>query len=150
MNLPAAYLDFLCSGTTVPITDYEGNPNKLRPIAQSALKIEHARATLVGLLGAKKDPHQGMGYYQVPFVNLMRCKDLWANGFGTLVWLPEEQLFGAYDTEHHWFYLFIKTTWEEIQANADVYISILEGEENPKTRPLVPWPKYPWFPESQS
>lgn len=146
MNLPEAYLDFLRSGNALPITDYDGNAAQLLPLPESALQLAHAWATLEGMPGEDDDPHQSEGLYRVPFVDLMRCEELVAGGFGTICWLPEEQLFGAYDIEHHWFYLFTETTWEEIQADTDAFISILEGEPNPKTLPLIPWPKYPWFP----
>ncbi|MBB6052416.1 hypothetical protein HNQ39_004237 [Armatimonas rosea] len=55
-----------------------------------------------------------------------------------------------YDIEHLCFYVFTDTSWDEIRADADAFVSILGGEENPKTVTLIPWPKYAWFPSDEA
>jgi len=87
------------------------------------------------------DPHQGEeGYYVVKGVDLISECD----GFdpeGILIWLPDYQMFGAWDSDHYNLTLFNDTDWEEIVEDPVQYLNAQWDPTLAVEMLLDPWEK---------
>ena len=93
------------------------------------------------------DPHQEEGYYSVPAVNLVGhcCDDYQPDGI--LIWLPEEGLFGTWQTDHLAIWVFPRVSWSDIVADPLRFINRAMGiGEHELLQELKPWPKHPFGP----
>jgi hypothetical protein len=140
-------------------------PNDLRAFLQSggALSCDEAQCTakaielqsldkLVALvltvrikadsdLGAE-DPHAGeLGYYRVSAVSLVRsCRNY--RPAGLLVWLPEQEVYGTWDDDHHVLWVFPGAIWPQIAANPLPYLNALWSRQ---TRQVVGAQQLRWW-----
>jgi len=88
------------------------------------------------------DPNAGRdGYYAVPAVSLTRECKAYSPEF-ILLWLPQDQLFGAWDCDHWVLTVFREASWSDIVANPAPYINAQWDCEDTLGIKFVPWPKY--------
>jgi hypothetical protein len=92
------------------------------------------------------DPHQEEGYYSVPAVNLVAdCDGYYPEGI--LIWLPEEGLFGTWQSDFLSISVFPGMSWSDIVADPVRFINRAMGiGEHEMMEELKPWPKHPFGP----
>lgn len=67
-------------------------------------------------------PESGKSYYKIPAVNLVKnCEDYEPDFI--LLYLPNEKLYGTWDSDHWILYTFDNTNWEAIKNNPLKYIN---------------------------
>jgi hypothetical protein len=87
------------------------------------------------------DPNQGEVGYLVPAISLTKdCQDY--DPRFLLLWLPEENLYGGFDTDHGNIWVFPDTTWTNIKENALVYLNAQWNPMSGISIPFKPWLKY--------
>jgi hypothetical protein len=90
------------------------------------------------------DPHQEDGYYWVPAVNLVAdCEGY--DPAGLLVWLPEDGLFGTWQSDWLSILVFPGASWTDIAADPIRFINGAMGIGG-VTEELKPWPRHPFVP----
>jgi hypothetical protein len=88
------------------------------------------------------DPHGGEeGYYVVPAVSLVHECEGYDPEF-ILLWLPDEGLFGTWDSDHWDLKVFPNTDWESIVSNPVPYINAQWDQDSKVSRYFIPWPRY--------
>ncbi|MEI7686115.1 MAG: hypothetical protein WCL32_13910 [Planctomycetota bacterium] len=89
------------------------------------------------------DPHAGEeGYYGIPAVNLVADAEGYEPEY-ILLWLPGEQMYGTWDTDHAELFVFPDVTWANIVADPLPYVAA-QWEGGDPGVPFVPYPKYPY------
>ena len=91
-----------------------------------------------------RDPHfDEYGYYAVPAVSLTGACKAYDPEF-ILLWLPREQQFGTWDSDHWVLTVFGQTTWTNIVDDPFDYINAQWHPAVQTGRRFIPWPKYPF------
>jgi hypothetical protein len=94
---------------------------------------------------AKGDPHAGEdGHYTIPAVNLVADAEDYDPEF-ILLWLPEEGLYGTWDSDHAELLVFPGVSWADIAADPRRYIAAQWDVPGPGVA-FVPYPKSPYHP----
>ena len=88
-----------------------------------------------------EDPHQGESGYLAPAVSLTASCEGYDPNF-LLLWLPTENLYGNFDTEHGHLNVFPNATWADIVGNPVAYLNSQWEPEDGLTEVFQPWPKY--------
>jgi hypothetical protein len=145
-DLPEDLLEFLRSGSQL---DYDPDDcecgqvtlfahNKLSP---SVVFVDSDDAPF-----ANQDPHvEEEGCYVVPAINLVaECEGYDPDGI--LIWLPDQKVFGTWDSEFWNVLIFPNATWSEISASPVKYLNALWEPEAVRCEYLRPFPRYPFQP----
>ena len=91
------------------------------------------------------DPHAGeSGYYAIPAVNLVADAEGYEPEY-ILLWLPNEQAYGTWDTDHAELLVFPDVSWTDIAADPLPFVAAQWDGPEPGV-PFVPYPKYPYKP----
>jgi hypothetical protein len=95
---------------------------------------------------ANLDPHaEEEGCYVVPAINLVaECEGYDPDGI--LIWLPDQRVFGTWDSEFWNVLIFPNATWNEISASPVKYLNALWEPEAVHCEYLRPFPSYPFQP----
>lgn len=149
MNLPHDLIEFLQNNTLLQYDPSECEAGKIKLLSLNKLKIELFPTDADnGPIDNTSDPHCGeMGTYMVPAVSLVaKCEDY--EPMGLLLWFPEEECYGTWDSSHTLLEVFSsEVTWSDIVANPLSYINSFWDEERVGgLAPLIPWPKYDYDP----
>jgi hypothetical protein len=92
------------------------------------------------------DPHAGEdGHYSIPAVNLVADAEGYVPDF-ILLWLPEEGIYGTWDSDHAELFVFANIIWSDIAADPLPFINSMWSGCGPGV-PFVPYPKYPYRPD---
>jgi len=92
------------------------------------------------------DPHQEEGYYSVPAVNLVAACDGY-DPDGILIWLPDEGLFGTWQSDFLSISFFPGVSWSDIVVDPIRFINRAIGiGECDIMEEMKPWPKHPFGP----
>lgn len=81
------------------------------------------------------------GYYVIPAVSLTGECQNYPPEF-ILLWLPEEKLFGTWDSDHWVLKVFREAHWPDIVASPAAYLNAQWDWQDKLGSPFVPWPKY--------
>jgi len=65
---------------------------------------------------------------------------------GILIWLPDQKVFGSWDSENWDVIIFPNVTWPEIAANPVKYLNAMWEPEAAHCKYLQPYPDYPFQP----
>jgi hypothetical protein len=137
-ELPSDAVDFLQKGNQFTYDPEECEPGEV--------KLNNLNQLVLGEIWIdphlESDPHSGeKGYYSVPAVSLTgECEDY--DPEFILLWLPEEKLFGSWDSDHWILIVFIDTTWKEICEQPALYLNAQWDNETPVGSFFEPWHKY--------
>lgn len=151
LQLPTDLSTFFEAKRSLEYDASECEAGQVTLIACASLKLERFPVDTQSTPLEEADPRRGdLGCYLVPAVNLTKDAEDY-EGVGLLLWLPEHQRYGTWDSSHPFIAVFSKdTTWADIAANPPKYINAQwEGafENAAQTEPLVPWPHHPYSAE---
>lgn len=82
-------------------------------------------------------PENGDGYYEIPAVSLTKYCQACDPEF-ILLWLPNEQVYGAWDCDHWELIVFENVSWEEIVADPALYINAQWDSNSPVAKKVIP------------
>ena len=151
LNLPQDLANFLQAGRSLDYNAAECEAGLVTLVEWASLKLERFPVDTQSTPLEEADPRRGdLGCYLVPAVNLTKEAEGY-DGTGLLLWLPEHQRYGTWDSSHPFLAAFPKaTTWTDIAAHPLMYINAQwEGafEDAAESEPLVPWPEHPYSAE---
>jgi hypothetical protein len=134
-NVPDDLRSFLQSGCTLSYDEAQCTPKGValqgfdKLVAQPLTVRIKENSDL-----AEEDPHAGeRGHYRVSAVSLIRsCTNY--RPAGLLVWLPDQEVYGTWDDDHHVLWVFPGASWSQIAANPVPYLNSLWSR---KTREVV-------------
>jgi len=139
-DLPEDYLAFINSGSQLEYDPDECEVGRVILFASDKLTPSVAFVDSYDTPYATSDPHaEEDGYYVVPIVNLIaECEGYDADGI--LIWLPDQKLFGAWDSEYWDVLTFPDVTWRDIRADPVKYLNALWEPEAVRHEYLRPFP----------
>jgi len=144
MLLPKDLVDFLKSGKELEYDAGKCEPGQISLLSVDELTISEMYVDSEESPLAKKDLHAGVeGYYPVPAVNLVADCDGYEPE-GILIWLPDQKVFGTWDSDHWDILVFPNTTWSDIASNPTIYINAQWEPDGVKCEYFEPFPKYPF------
>ena len=143
MNLPKDLVKFLKSRKQL-----QYDPNLIEPGEVKLLPFEDIKPGVVWINSDQApfeddDPHIGEdGYYEVPAISLTgECKSY--NPEFLLLWLPNEKLYGTWDSDHWDLYVFNDVAWSDIVKSPEVYLDALWNDYDREVGEYFkPFPKY--------
>jgi hypothetical protein len=148
-DFPEDFLNFLKSGRQLEYGPEECEPGRvtllpLKKIAPNVVYVDSFDAPF-----AINDPHAGEdGCYIVPVYNLVaECENYDPDGI--LIWLPDQKVFGSWDSENWDVLVFPNATWSDIAANPVKYLNAMWEPEAVYCRYLQPFPNYPFQPNEK-
>ncbi len=119
MNLPEDVTEFLKSKAELIYDHKSVEPNFVGIIDFD--KLEVGKIWIEGETDEKS-------YYEIPAINLTDKCEYYSPEF-ILLYLPNEKLFGTWDSDHWNLYVFPNTTWTDIIKSPATYIN---QQWNPK------------------
>jgi hypothetical protein len=145
MEIPPDLLAFLMAGRQLQYEAADCEAGRVVLLSQDQLKVRlYPTDVDNGPIKNSSDPHyRELGCYLVPGVSLVAASD----GFdpdGLLLWLPEENCYGTWDSSHTLLEAFDReVTWSHIANDPIRFINSFWSDERVGgLAPLVPWPKY--------
>ncbi|WP_044203399.1 hypothetical protein [Flammeovirga sp. OC4] len=113
MNLEKELLDFLKLGQKL-----EYDISKVEPGFVGLHKHENLKESHIYLEG----PEETQSYYEIPAVSLTGENEYYDPEF-ILLWLPNEQKYGTWDSDHWDLFIFDNCEWNDIKKSPDQYIN---------------------------
>ncbi len=113
MNLENSLIYFLKSGKKLAYDFEEAEPGFVGLC--SVYELEEDTVFIEG-------PNKGESYYEIPAVSLTNENEYYDPEF-ILLWLPNEQKYGSWDSDHWDLYVFENANWEDISKNPLAYIN---------------------------
>ncbi len=151
LKLPAELVAFLQAGKELQYDPDDCDTGLVTLLPFEALKLQYFPCDYGhGLVDSEEDPHlDDSGCYTVTGVNLIAtCEEY--DPEGLLLWLPLEQRFAAWDSDHRHMEVFAKSvTWASIVADPGPHLEAScggEGNDPPFDR-LKPWLAHPFTTE---
>ena len=144
LNLPEDLIQFLKAGKQFDFGEDESEAgqvtlHRLEDLQLATVLVDSEEAPF-----QKEDPNAGRdGAYEVPAVSLSAECDGFDPEF-ILLWLPEEGLFGSWDSDHYDLYVFLNATWNDIVANPIPYLDAQWDLNRQVGEYFKPFPKYPF------
>ena len=147
LNLPEDLVAFLNSGRKLEYDASRCECGRIGLLPLSSLEPGRVWVTPEFTALEESDPHKGEeGYYEVPAVNLVGECPAYDPEF-ILLWLPEDRLFGGWDSDHGILIVFPDATWTDVVRDPLQYIQSQWDEDYCHVgRLFVPWPKYEFKP----
>jgi hypothetical protein len=141
LSLPPDLTEFLQSGNQL---QYDPSQCEAGPVGLHSLPELSLANLLVNTYGTPlegADPHEGNSGYLVPAVSLTNSCEDYDPDF-LLLWLPTEDLYGNFDTEHGNLLVFPDTTWGDIVKDPVCYLNSQWEPQSGVAVTFQPWPKY--------
>jgi hypothetical protein len=137
-NLPTETVEFLKSGKQL---SYGSKAVEWGEVKLKSLDKLELKEVTVGT-ETDEDPHAyEEGYYSVPAVSLTgECQSYDAEF--VLLWLPNEQLFGAWDCDHWVLTVFQSTSWADIVEDPASFLNAQWDLNTTVGSRFEPWTKY--------
>lgn len=138
-NLPNGAVEFLKAGKQL---SYD-----FKSVETGEVKLKRFEDLILGEIWSdtdmEGDPHQfEEGHYAIPAVKLTgECEHYLPEYL--LLWLPNEKMFGAWDSDHGVLTVFNGATWADIVANPAPFISAQWNPESGVGTRFQPWQTYP-------
>ncbi len=144
MLLPKDLIDFLKSGKELEYDADKCEPGQISLLPFDELTIGEVYVNSEESPLAEKDPHSGeKGYYSVTVVNLVSDCDGY-DPEGILIWLPEQKIFGTWDSDHWDILVFPNASWLDIVSDPAKYINAQWAPDDVEYEYFEPFPKYPF------
>ena len=141
LNLPADLQEFLQAKKELHYAVEECEAGKVSLHPFSGLRLTNLLVNTYATPLEETDPHQGASGYLVPAVSLTASCESYDPNF-LLLWLPTENLYGNFDTEHGHLNVFSEASWTDIAENPVAYLNSQWEPEDSLSVSFQPWPKY--------
>lgn len=143
-KLPSDLLQFLRENRRLVYDPSRCECGSVSLVQWGQLTIKEFYVDSEGTPLAVLDPHKGeTGYYAVPGLDLIgACKSY--DPEGILIWLPDLNLYGTWDSDRWDLLTFPGATWTEIAADPVKYLNAQWFPQQANCELLVPWPTYPF------
>jgi hypothetical protein len=146
-ELPEELLEFLRSGSQLDYDPENCECGQVTLFAHDELSPSVVFIDSNDAPFADQDPHaEEEGCYVVPAINLFEECDGYDSD-GILIWLPDQKVFGTWDSEYWDVLIFPSATWNEISASPVKYLNAQWEPEAVRCEYLRPFPDYPFQPE---
>lgn len=147
LQLPDDLVVFLREGMKLEYDMEKCIPGSVELVPLEELNLGRVYISSIESPFYKDDPHAGeRGHYIVLAVDLIaECNGF--NAWGTLVWLPDQQMYGTWDCDHDVLRVFPGATWTDIVANPVKYLNAQWQPLGSHDGIFIPWPKYPFTKE---
>ncbi|WP_020472845.1 hypothetical protein [Zavarzinella formosa] len=123
----------------------ECEPGQIKLLPLSKLKVGMVWINTCPKKKPQGDPHAGEdGHYAIPAVDLVADAEGYDPQF-ILLWLPTEEQYGTWDSDHAELFVFPGVTWTDIAADPLPYVNAQWDGPDESTR-VTPYPKYPYRP----
>ena len=137
-ELPNDLVEFLRSGAQLRYDPEDCEPGKVGLSDIGSLKIGEV---WIGT-DVPGDPNLGAdGYYSIPAVSLTSKCAAYDPEF-ILLWLPNEHLFGTWDSDHWVLTVFPEIAWSEIVANPSAFLGAQWDANSKVGTKFKPWRDY--------
>lgn len=113
MDLPLDLINFLKSNK-----ELEYDYSSIEPNFVGIIDFEKLKLSEIWIEGETNDK----SYYKIPAINLTDKCEYYSPEF-ILLYLPNEKLFGTWDSDHWKLYIFPKATWTDIVSNPAPYLN---------------------------
>jgi len=151
MKLPLDLIAFLESGEQLEFDPETCDSGEVSLLSPADLQRQNFPAIFSSEIDADKDPHRNdSGRYLVQAVSLLATCEQY-DPAGMILWLPLEQRYGAWDSDHLIMHEFAEeVTWGKIVADPGPHLEASTCGEgyDPPFHPLEPWHKHPYVNES--
>ena len=141
LSLPTDLGDFLQNRKQLQYAEEECEAGHVALHTPSELRLVNLLVNTYATPLEEEDPHQGESGYLVPAISLTASCQGYDPNF-LLLWLPTENLYGNFDTEHGHLNVFPNANWTDITENPIVYLNSQWEPENGLSAVFQPWPKY--------
>jgi hypothetical protein len=123
LNPPTELIDFIKSGKQLEYNPSECEVGEVKLTKFDSLKLGEVWVDSEQSPLYEKDPNKDeKGYYAVPAVSLTsECDDFDAEFI--LLWLPNEELYGTWDSDHWDLKFFPNYQWSDIIQNPVPYLN---------------------------
>jgi hypothetical protein len=145
-DVPEDLLEFLGSGSQLEYDPDECECGQVTLFARKQLSPSVVFVDSDDAPFANQDPHaEEEGCYVIPAINLVaECEGYDPDGI--LIWLPDQKVFGTWDSEFRNVFIFPNATWNKISASPVKYLNALWEPEAVRYEYLRPFPEYPFQP----
>lgn len=82
-------------------------------------------------------PESGDGYFEIPAVSLTNYCEAYDPEY-ILLWLPNEQVYGAWDCDHWELIIFEDASWADIARDPVSYINAQWDGRSPLAKKIIP------------
>jgi len=127
MNIENALEDYLRSGNKLTYDFSKAEPGEVRLCTLDELNL--------GVVWVS--PESGGGYYEIPAVSLTNYCVAYDPEF-ILLWLPNEQVYGAWDCDHWELIVFEGASWSDIANDPASYINAQWDSQSPLAKKVIP------------
>jgi hypothetical protein len=143
-DFPEDFLEFLRRGSQLEYDSDECEVGRvtllpIKKLTPSVVYVDSFDAPF-----ATSDPHANEdGCYVIPAYSLLaECEGY--DPEGILIWLPDQKMFGSWDSETWDVMMFPHTSWSEIAADPAKYLNAMWDLEDVRFEYLKPFPDYPF------
>jgi hypothetical protein len=147
LNLSGGIVLFLTTGQKLQYDHSKCEPGKVVLKSFTELKLGKVLINSSESPLYEEDPHADeKGYYEVPAVSLTKECASYDPEY-ILLWLPNEELFGSWDSDHWDLYVFPETGWSDIADDPIPYINAQWMDYNREVSEYFqPFPDYEFKP----
>lgn len=141
LNLPNKLIAFIRAGKFLSYNKEKSIIRNIEIVSLDSLLLGRIYVE-PGMKSSKK------GYYTIPVVDLIaECEGF--DPWGLLVWLPDVQMFGTWDSDHRKLQVFPKARWEDIVSDPLKYLNAQWEPEKVENIIFVPNDKYIFTEEAE-
>ncbi|MBC7876629.1 MAG: hypothetical protein H7Y59_05600 [Anaerolineales bacterium] len=146
-ELPEDLIEFLISGSQLDYDPDDCECGHVTLLAHDKLTPSVVFVDSDDAPFANQDPHaEEEGCYVIPAINLVaECEGYDPDGI--LIWLPDQKVFGTWDSEYWDVLIFPYATWRDISTSPVKYLNALWDQDAVLCEYLRPFPNYPFQPE---
>ncbi|WP_160153569.1 hypothetical protein [Microbulbifer sp. ALW1] len=124
MNLPQELKDFLSNDSQLKYDFSESECGAIRLLSLNQLREDAIDVEMAECFYSSEEQHQcgPWGKYQIKVVNLVASCDGYTSEY-ILLFIPKENVFGAYDADHSSLIIFPNAKWADIVKSPLNYIN---------------------------
>jgi hypothetical protein len=141
LTLPLDLKEFLQSGNQLEYDPSQSEAGQVGLCSLPELWLANLLVNTYATPLEEGDPHEGNSGYLVPAVSLTKSCENYDPDF-LLLWLPTEDKYGNFDTEHGNLLVFPDTTWGNIVKDPVRYLNSQWEPQSGVAVTFQPWPKY--------
>ncbi len=140
LNLPADLVNFISHGKTLSYDEEKCKIGRTKLVSMDSL--------IFGRIYVEpKEKSSKKGYYIIPAVDLIaECKGF--DPWGILVWIPDIQMLGTWDSNHRILRVFHNAVWDDVVSDPIKYLNGLWNPQEVENIVYEPNDKYSFVEEA--